>query len=152
MDAGRMSFVLDPSGAAVAFWQANQHIGATRVNEAGTITWNELITTDPGAARFYEQVLGLTTSTMDMGQGVYTLFEAGGAQVGGTTEPQMPGVPNHWHVYFAVNDADAAVATVRESGGSVVVEPFDSPVGRMAVLQDPQGALFSIIKPAMPTE
>ncbi|HEY7012117.1 MAG TPA: VOC family protein [Streptosporangiaceae bacterium] len=152
MDAGRMSFVLDPSGAAVAFWQANQHIGATRVNEHGAITWNELITTDPGAAKFYEQVLGMTTSAMDMGQGVYTLFEAGGTQVGGTTEPQMPGVPNHWHVYFAVDDADAAVAKAREAGGSVVVEPFDSPVGRIAVLQDPQGAFFSIIKPAMPTE
>ena len=150
MDAGRMSFVLDPSGAAVAFWQANQHIGAARVNEAGTITWNELVTSSPDAAKFYEQVLGLTTSAMDMGQGVYTLFEADGKQVGGTTEPQMPGVPNHWHVYFAVADADAAVAKVLQTGGSVLVEPFDSPVGRLAVLQDPQGALFSIIKPAMP--
>ena len=152
MEAGRMSFVLDPSGAAVAFWQANRHIGASRVNEHGTITWNELITTDPGAAKFYEQVLGMTTSAMDMGQGVYTLFEVGGTQVGGTTEPQMPGVPNHWHVYFAVDDADAAVARALETGGTVLVEPFDSPVGRIAVLQDPQGAIFSIIKPAMPTE
>ena len=152
MDAGRMSFVLDPSGAAVAFWQANQHIGASRVNEHGAITWNELITTDTGAAKFYEQVLGMTTAPMDMGQGVYTLFEADGKQVGGTTEPQLPGVPNHWHVYFAVDDADAAVAKARETGGSVVVEPFSSPVGRIAVLQDPQGAIFSIIKPAMPTE
>ena len=89
---------------------------------------------------------------MDMGQGVYTLFETDGRQVGGTTEPQMPGVPNHWHVYFAVDDADAAVAKALETGGTVLVEPFDSPVGRIAVLQDPQGALFSIIKPAMPTE
>jgi len=152
MDAGRMAFVLDPSGAAVALWQANQHIGATRVNEPGTITWNELITSDPAAAKFYEQVLGMTTAAMDMEQGVYTLFEADGKQVGGTTEPQMPGVPNHWHVYFAVADADATVAKVRETGGSVLVEPFDTPVGRMAVLQDPQGATFSIIKSAMPTE
>src|SRR5712691_4365665 len=150
MDAGRMAFVLDPSGAAVALWQANQHIGAGLVNEPGTVTWNELITSDPAAAKFYEQVLGLTTATMDMGTGAYTLFEADGKQVGGTTAPQMPGVPNHWHVYFAVADADAAAATAAETGGTVVVAPFDSPVGRIAVIGDPQGAVFSIIKSVPP--
>jgi predicted enzyme related to lactoylglutathione lyase len=60
----------------------------------------------------------------------------------------MEGVPNHWHVYFAVDDADATAAKATELGGSVMVAPFDSPVGRMAVLTDPQGAVFSIIKPA----
>jgi predicted enzyme related to lactoylglutathione lyase len=148
MDAGRMAFVMDPSGAAVAFWQANQHIGAGLVNEAGTVTWNELITSDPSVTEFYEQVLGLTTSTMDMGQGPYTLFEVGGQMVGGTTPPQMEGVPNHWHVYFEVADADATVAKVTELGGSVLAEPFDSPVGRIATVRDPQGTAFSIIKSA----
>ena len=60
----------------------------------------------------------------------------------------MPGMPNHWHVYFGVEDADAAAAKVTELGGAVVVEPFDTPVGRMAVVSDPQGAVFSIIQPA----
>jgi len=148
MDAGRMAVALDPSGAPVALWQADQHIGATLVNEPGTLTWNELITTDPEAARFYEQVLGLTTSTMDMGSGAYTLFETGGQQVGGATEPQMAGVPNHWHVYFAVADTDAAAARAAELGGSVVVQPFDTPAGRIALLTDPQGAAFSVIQQA----
>ena len=148
MDAGRMAFVMDPSGAAVAFWQAGQHIGASLVNEPGTVMWNELITTDPSAVAFYEQVLGLTTSVMDMGTGEYTIFEAAGQQVGGSTPPQMPGTPNHWHVYFAVADADAFVTKVTELGGSILVEPFDTPVGRMAVLRDPQGATFSIIQPS----
>jgi uncharacterized protein len=148
MDAGRMAFVLDPSGAAVALWQANQHIGATLVNETGTLTWNELITTDPAAAKFYEQVLGVTTSTMDMGTGEYTLFHVADQMVGGSTPPPMEGVPNHWHVYFAVDDADATAAKAAELGGSAVVAPFDTPVGRMAVLADPQGAVFSVLKPA----
>ena len=148
MDAGRMAFVLDPAGAAVALWQANQHIGAMLVNEPGTVVWNELITTDPGVVAFYADVLGLTTSTMDMGAGQYTLFEVHGEMVGGTTAPQMPGVPNHWHVYFAVADADATVAKAAELGGAVVVEPFDTPVGRMAVVSDPQGAVFSIMRSA----
>jgi len=60
----------------------------------------------------------------------------------------MPGVPNHWHVYFAVADADATAAKVTELGGSMLAEPFDTPAGRMAVARDPQGAAFSIIQPA----
>jgi predicted enzyme related to lactoylglutathione lyase len=148
MDAGRMSFVMDPSGAPVALWQANQHIGATLVNEPGTLNWNELITSDPGVTKFYSDVLGLTTSAIDMGIGPYTMFEVGGQPVGGMIAPQRPGTPNHWHVYFGTDDADATAAKAAELGGSVVAPPFDTPVGRMAVLSDPQGAVFSIVKTA----
>ena len=151
MDAGRMSFVMDPSGAPVALWQAGQHIGATLVNEPGTINWNELLTTDPGVTKFYSDVVGLTTETMDMGEGgPYTMFKAGDAMVGGTIAPQMPGTPNHWHVYFGTDDADATAAKATELGGSVLAPPFDTPVGRMAVLSDPQGAVFSIISTTPP--
>jgi len=146
MDAGRMSFVMDPSGAPVALWQANQHIGATLVNEPGTVTWNELITDNPAAVSFYEQVLGVTTTAMDMGEGKYTMFQVGGKEVGGMTPPQMAGVPNHWHVYFAVADADATAAKIKQLGGSVMVEPFDTPIGKMAVAADPQGAVFSLFQ------
>jgi predicted enzyme related to lactoylglutathione lyase len=146
MDAGRMSFVLDPSGAPVALWQAGQHIGATLVNEPGTVTWNELITDNPAAVSFYEQVLGLTTTTVDMGEGKYTMFQVGGKEVGGSMPPPMAGVPNHWQVYFAVADADATAAKIKQLGGSIVAEPFDTPIGRMAVAADPQGAVFSLFQ------
>ncbi len=152
MDAGRMGFVLDPSGAAVAFWQARQHIGASLVNEPGAVVWNELITEDPAAARFYEQVLGVSTAVMDMGAGAYTLFQVGGKEVGGTTAPQQPGEPSHWQVYFAAADADATVAKAAELGGTVLAGPFDTPVGRMAALRDPQGGVFSIIQPTPPAQ
>jgi predicted enzyme related to lactoylglutathione lyase len=150
MDAGRMSFVMDPSGAAVALWQAGQHPGATLVNEPGTVVWNELITDNPAAMSFYEQVLGVTTTTVDMGEGKYTMFQVGGKEVGGTTPPRMAGVPNHWHVYFAVADADATAAKVKQLGGSVMVEPFDTPIGKMAVVADPQGAVFSLFQAPPP--
>jgi predicted enzyme related to lactoylglutathione lyase len=146
-----MSFVMDPSGAPVALWQANQHIGATLVNEPGTINWNELVTSDLGATRFYADVTGLSTENMDMGEGQpYMVFKSGEAMVGGSTPPQMPGVPSHWHVYFGTADADATAAKAAELGGSVVVPAFDTPVGRIAVLSDPQGAMFSVIKNAPP--
>jgi predicted enzyme related to lactoylglutathione lyase len=148
-DAGRMAFVLDPSGAAVALWQANKHIGATLVNEPGTLTWNELITSDQGVFSFYTAVAGLTAAIEDMGDGQpYAVFRVGEAPVGGSMLPQAPGVPNHWHVYFGTDDADAAAATAAEQGGTVAVPPFDTPVGRIAVLGDPQGAVFSVIKSA----
>lgn len=150
MDAGRMAFVLDPGGAAVALWQANQHIGATMVNEPGTVIWNELITDNPAAVSFYEQVLGVTTVTADMGADKYTMFQVAGTEVGGTTPPMMEGVPNHWHVYFAAADADATAAKIKELGGSVMVAPFDTPIGKMAVVTDPQGAVFSLFQSSMP--
>ena len=150
-DAGRMAFVADPTGPAVGLWQANRHIGATLVSEPGALIWNELITDNPDSAlAFYEAVVGLTHSPMEMAPGQnYTLLKVGGTDVGGCMEPPMPGVPNHWHVYFAVDDADATATKAVEGGGQVMVEPFDIPsVGRSAVLTDPQGAVFSVLKPA----
>jgi predicted enzyme related to lactoylglutathione lyase len=152
-DAGRMAFVADPTGAIVGLWQANQHIGATLVNESGAVIWNELITDKPDSAlAFYEAVLGITHSTMEMAPGEqYRILKAGGVDVGGCMEPPMPGVGNHWQVYFAVDDADATARKVSAEGGQVIAEPFDIPsVGRSAVLSDPQGAVFSVLKPTPP--
>ena len=118
-------------------------------DEPGCILWNELITSDlSAAAAFYEQVLGLTAAAMDMGDAKYTVLQAGDAMVGGATEPPLSLLPNHWHVYFAVDDADAAAAKISELGGEVVVPPFDIQVGRISMARDPQGALFSIIRSA----
>ncbi|KZS70362.1 hypothetical protein A4G29_17115 [Mycobacterium kansasii] len=150
-DAGRMAFVADPTGAVVGLWQANRHIGATLVNEPGAVMWNELITDKPDSAlAFYQAVLGLTHTTMEMAPGQhYRVLKAGGADVGGCMEPPMPGIPNHWLVYFLVDDADATAAKASAEGGQVIAEPFDIPsVGRSAVLSDPQGAVFSVLKPA----
>ncbi len=145
MDAGRMSFVADPSGAAVGLWQAKGHIGATLVNEPGSLVWNELITSDGDAAiAFYGAVVGITPEATDMGDGSYTLLKVGDQMVGGTMAPPMEGIPNHWHVYFGVADIDAAVAKARELGATVLNGPFDTPVGKMAALADPQGAMFSL--------
>jgi uncharacterized protein len=57
----------------------------------------------------------------------------------------------HWRVYFAVDDADAAVAKVTELGGSVQRPPMHMPYGRHADVADPQGAMFSVIKPGSPS-
>jgi predicted enzyme related to lactoylglutathione lyase len=149
-EAGRMSFVLDPAGAPVAFWQAVNHIGATVVNEHGTLIWNELTVPDPaGTARFYEQVLGVTAKTQDFGSGTeYTTLDVDGRSVAGADTPGMEGVPPHWHVYFGVDDVAASAAQVTVLGGTVLAGPMDTPVGPMATVRDPQGAVFSLFAAA----
>jgi uncharacterized protein len=61
--------------------------------------------------------------------------------------PQFQGVPPHWSIYFAVDDVDAMAEKARGLGAVLCAPPTDIPnVGRFAVIQDPQGAVFSIFK------
>ncbi len=153
-EAGRMSVVVDPTGAVICLWEAKEHIGAGVVNEHGSLTWNELQTADPGAASpFYQQMFGWTAKTMDMGPGgEYTIFSLGEDMIAGCAKPQMPGIPNHWSTVFSVDDTDACVASAKAEGGKVLMEPMDIPVGRFAVIADPQGAVFQVMQPAAEEE
>jgi predicted enzyme related to lactoylglutathione lyase len=149
MEAGRMSIVTDPSGATVGLWQARQHIGATLVNEPGTLIWNELLTDNGEAAyAFYAEVVGLTSELSDMGGNPYTLFKVGDDMVAGSMPPPMEGIPNHWHVYFAVEAMDPALEKARQLGAKVINGPMPTPIGPMATVSDPQGALFSLFEPS----
>lgn len=153
-DFGRMAVMADPTGAVFAVWESKKHIGAGVLNENGAMTWNELLTNDPKkAAAFYTGVFPWKTETMPMDNGDYTLFKRGEANAGGLFEirPEMGPMPPNWSVYFQVEDADATTAKAVGMGAKVFVPPTDVPhVGRFATLQDPQGAVFSII--AYPTQ
>lgn len=151
MDAGRMAVINDPTGAFVMLWTPINNIGAGIVNEPGAFTWSELVAPpNDRTASFYETVVGLTTITMPMPDGSpyggFTLDGTADTMVAGTMAPQMPGVPAHWIIYFGAADIDAAAAKVTELGGKVFVEPFDIPVGRMAVVADAQGAMFNLFQ------
>jgi predicted enzyme related to lactoylglutathione lyase len=156
-DAGRMSVFADPAGAVFCVWQAGGTRGAQLVNEPGALCWNELTTRDAdGAKAFYGTVFGWRGLGMDAGGMDYTVWNLAGegeptmeAAVGG----MMPMVgdmwpadlPSHWMVYFAVEDTDTATARCEELGGKTSVAPFDSPAGRIAVLNDSVGGVFSVI-------
>jgi predicted enzyme related to lactoylglutathione lyase len=145
-DAGRMAVIQDPTGAIFELWQAKEHIGAGLVNEPGTFTWSELITPDTAkAAAFYNALLGWGTATQG-GENPYTEFQLDGQTIAGGMNPPMPGIPPMWGIYFAVADTDATVEKAKSLGGSVIAEPMDIEPGRFAVLADPQGAMFSVIK------
>ncbi|MEZ5170998.1 MAG: VOC family protein [Acidimicrobiia bacterium] len=151
MDAGRMTVTMDPTGAALCFWQPKGGIGSELVNEHGTLTWNELVTPDVDTAvAYYGDLLGWGTEAMDMGDFTYTVWTLGGSHVGGAMPPPMEGIPPHWAVYFAVDDCDGTVETAKANGATALTEPMDSPPGRMCALVDPQGAAFHVIQLAEP--
>ena len=158
-EAGRMAFCQDPQGAFFAIWQAKQHIGARIKDEAGTMIWNELLTTDREAGiEFYVNALGMergeVVETID-----YAFLKAGGAGVAGVIQktPEMGEFPPHWSVYFGVDNTDEAVAKAQSLGATVYVPATDivpvegqPPIGRFAALADPQGAPFSVFQDMIP--
>jgi predicted enzyme related to lactoylglutathione lyase len=155
-DAGRMAVLTDPAGAFFMLWQPNNSIGSEIVNEPGTFTWSELVAdlSAPDALRevsdFYTAVAGIELNPMTYPDGsAYVGFRRAGTDemiFAGSMAPQMPGVPPHWSIYFGSADVDADTRRVGELGGQVFVQPFDIPVGRMAVCADPQGATFNLVQ------
>ncbi|MBJ6122914.1 VOC family protein [Sphingomonas mollis] len=118
---------------------------------AGTPVWFELNTPDAAAAQdFYAAVTGWTFAASPMPEhGGYLIATApdGDAIAGMMTPP--PGAPamSGWSIYFASDDVDATVAATKERGGALQFGPMDIPhVGRFAILSDPQGVAFTVMK------
>ncbi len=115
----------------------------------GSFCWIELGTTDQNAAkRFYNGLFGWTAKDFPMGPGeVYTMFQLEGrdAAASYTLRPDIKGVPPHWNLYVAVENADTVTARAIVAGAKLLAAPFDVyDFGRMAVIQDPTGAVLSI--------
>ncbi|HYW87766.1 MAG TPA: VOC family protein [Chloroflexota bacterium] len=150
MQAGKMAGFLDPAGAFICVWQPGQHQGAEIVNAPGGFTWNELQTRDAEAAKqFYPKTFGWGIKENAYEGGTYIEWTVNGKSIAGCMQMGdnfPPNVPSHWLVYFAVDDADAAVSKIQQLGGRVMMGPMDSPAGRFAVVADPQGAAFAVIK------
>ncbi|HEY0143984.1 MAG TPA: VOC family protein [Thermoanaerobaculia bacterium] len=114
----------------------------------GKFSWLELMTSDEeGALRFYMELFGWTDDPSDMGDGsMYHMLGKDGRYVGALYK--RGDVPPSWNVYVTVANADQSARRAQELGGTVMLEPFDVfDSGRMAVLGDPQGAVFSLWQP-----
>ncbi len=147
-DLGSMAICADPTGAFFGLWQAGQHIGASIEDEPGTMAWSEVNTRDAAkAAEFYAKMFNLTPSKMEGME--YFQLQRGDKSYCGVLQmdEQWGDMPPHWMQYFAVTDTDAAAAKATAAGGTVHVAPFDTPYGRIAVIGDPFGAVFSVLKP-----
>jgi predicted enzyme related to lactoylglutathione lyase len=123
-----------------------------RTGEPGTYGWAELNARGiDKAIDFYRSVLGwdAKTTPMGVGQPDYTTFDLGGDDVAGGMEmqPMVPaGVPSYWMVYFNVADVDTAFETALGLGATEMVAPSPMPGGRFAIINDPQGAMFGLLK------
>src|SRR5579883_1142513 len=118
----------------------------------GSFSWFELATSDQQAAKsFYTSLFGWQAADTPMGPDeYYTMFNQSGGVVGACykLKPEMQGVPPNWGLYITVDSADATAAKVSAAGGKVIAPPFDvMTFGRMAVLQDPSGAVFMAWQP-----
>jgi predicted enzyme related to lactoylglutathione lyase len=113
----------------------------------GGFCWIELATTDQNAAKqFYEPLVGWSAVDLPMGPNAfYTMFQIDGAEAAAsyTLTEQEQGIPPHWNLYIAVENVDESAKRAAELGGTLLATPFDvMDAGRMAVIQDPTGAVF----------
>ncbi|MFD5867887.1 VOC family protein [Corynebacterium sp. NPDC060344] len=149
-DMGYMAIVSAPSGAAFGLWQPESFEGFDTSGRPGTAVWFDSMSTSFDAdAAFYREVFGWENATEEQAGAPYVTNAPGdGARAGLMNAAGIlpEGVPSHWQVSFAVEDADATVAKVLELGGTTMMEAQDSPHGRYAVVADPQGAPFGIVE------
>src|SRR5947199_4797632 len=129
-------------------------MGERTQHAPGTFSWADVTTTDQDAAkRFYTGLFGWEADDRPVGDGVYySMMELGGRDVAAISpQPQQQreaGVPPMWNNYITVESADAAADRATQLGATVHAPAFDvMDVGRMAVIQDPQGAFFMAWEP-----
>ncbi|HUA44920.1 MAG TPA: VOC family protein [Solirubrobacteraceae bacterium] len=145
MDAGRMAVIQDPQGAFFMPWEPKDHNGASLVNASGALSWNELASVDPEAsAQFYRELFGWKVEQFQGMEMTYLGIQNAAGHSNGGIREAMENEPSYWLVYFGTADADADTARATELGANTLAPPMDISVGRIAVLQDPQGAVFAL--------
>lgn len=124
----------------------------SKLMQHGMFSWFELMTEDVAAAKnFYTELLGWDSEDQEMANGaIYTTFSNKGEQIAGAMETpeqaKQMGAPPNWGSYISVEDVDAAAAKAEEMGATILVPLMDVPqVGRMCTIQDPTGAVVSLI-------
>jgi predicted enzyme related to lactoylglutathione lyase len=145
VEAGRMAVIQDPQGAYFLAWQPKTHFGAQLVNAPGALVWNELQSPDLDAsASFYGDLFGWEIAQFPGSTETYLAIKNGKANNGGMRELSPPGVPPNWLAYFGTEDVEAAIAKVGELGGMTMAGPIDIQIAKIAVVADPQGAVFAL--------
>ncbi|MFB8031282.1 VOC family protein [Streptomyces sp. NPDC056465] len=161
--AGVLAQAVDPGGAVFGLWQADGRAGFEKQNEPGAFCWTEVYTRQPERVdAFYEEVFGFLGTDIELpGEAGTTedfrVWSPAGTEPGEDTAvggralltdafPAM--LPSYFLTYFAVADCDRTVETAARLGGRITAPPLDIPYGRMAVLQDDQGAAFAVLQPA----
>ncbi len=126
-------------------------------NPTSGFIWYELMTPDPAAAKtFYDAVVGWNIEVQsNFPNGYRMIGRSDGGFAGGVLplndEMQQHGARPTWLGYLYVDDVDSSVAAIEQAGGKTFMAPFDIPnIGRVAMVADPAGAPFYIMKPIPP--
>ena len=152
LDSGRMSVILDPTGASISLWQPGKHVGAAYAAGRGVPGWRELYTGDvDAAAGFYRDLLGWAAE-VGTNQGIRHAACHNGEQPVAVIMPlawlgeSAPGLRPSWLFYVDVEDVYACAARVEEMGGAVLRGPESFAGYTFALVCDPQGAAFFVAK------
>ncbi|OAN65685.1 VOC family protein [Sphingomonas sp. TDK1] len=123
-------------------------------NRQGEVIWYELMTQDADrAAAFYGAVIGWQVGAAMPGGPDYRMIAAPDGNAGGMLQlddaMRAAGASPTWLAYFGVDDVDASLAAIVDAGGTVLVPAWDAAgVGRIAMLTDPQGIPFYVMRGA----
>jgi predicted enzyme related to lactoylglutathione lyase len=140
-----MGVVQDPQGAFFLVWQPKRHIGAALVNAPGTLCWNELASGDLDAsATFYSELFGWSVQPFADSPMPYLVIQNEGHGNGGMRPAEPPGTPPHWLVYFGADDVEQSLGRAEQLGAAKIVGPMSIGPGTVAVVRDPQGAVFAL--------
>ncbi|WP_406290065.1 VOC family protein [Embleya sp. NBC_00896] len=151
MDLGRMAGYTDSTGVGFMVWQPGTSKGLELIQDIGALCWVELYTPDRVAATgFYHSVFGWNYQDLPSPAGTYSLAYPGedvDRMHGGVMTVDPGETAPQWQVYFGVDDCDTSFAKAIELGATALMGPEDVPnAGRLAMLTDPFGARFAIIK------
>jgi predicted enzyme related to lactoylglutathione lyase len=128
----------------------------TRPNPRGDYIWYELMTPDPeGSKAFYDAVVGWNIGKAEEAYNGYRMIGTDGGFAGGVlplnAEMQQHGARPTWLGYIHVTDVDQSIKSIEQAGGKALMPATDIPnVGRIAMVADPQGAPFYVMKPIPP--
>ena len=154
-NVGRIAMVADPQG--IPFYvmkpippqgdpNAQSDVFSTTAEQR--VGWNELMTSDPAAARtFYGDLFGWTSEEfMPMGENGEYRFWARQGQTIGAVCGEMGSGNSKWRFYIRVPSISAAIEAVKAGGGQVSVGPHEVPGGDHIIIgNDPQGAEFALV-------
>lgn len=144
--AGRVAAVRDPLGGVLSLWEANAHAGAELIDDLGALCWHELVTPDVERAKsFYGALLGWVCEAD--ASGLTTIINAGNRIGTMREQAERQGASERsWISYFGVESAPEAADKAERNGGQSVTDRADGPIGRTALLADPQGATFAVLE------
>ncbi len=150
MGAGRMAVINEANGAQFAIWQGKEHPGLELRDANNSLCWNELVSRDTSKSKeFYQHMFSWQYTDKDMAGMSYTELSNVGIAQGGMMQltKEWGNIPPHWMSYFSVKSCDETVAKAQRLGAEICVPATDIPkVGRFSVINDPQGATFSVIE------